>query len=270
LNLLGQKTGYCDPRDSRRRRRLFRLVKKIQRITSVVLVWMVGVAILYGIYTVAFLKPYFEVSDINVRGDLHYLTKEEIITSSGIQAGDHLLRLPVKEIQKRLSEHPWIKEVAVHRKLPRMVWIYVKEYEPVAIVRTDDWYYVNRFGVPFKKLDSSDDHNFPVITGLETFAESGFEGTFRSHLVEMLRVLNLYEALPVGESYGVSEIHFNPNRGASVITLNDPMELRLGFGPFVEKMNRLQTVYPAMRSHGGVIAYVDLSSEGKVVVKYGT
>lgn len=257
--------------DTRKRRRLYRFVKKVQRISAVILVWMVGVTVLYGVYVTTFRKPYFKVRLVEVRGDLRVLTEEKIVKDSGIKDGDHLLRMVIGDVQKKLARNPWIKEVAVHRKLPHMVLIYVKEYLPEAIVRLNGgWHYVDRFGEPFKKLDADDKKDYPIITGLEELPENDGKDQFKSRVVELLGVKKLYETSQLGEIYGLSEIHFSSKSGVSVITLNDPMELRLGFGPFVEKIERFETVYPAIRSHGGVVAYVDLNSEGKVVVKYGT
>lgn len=256
--------------DTRKRRHLFKMVKRVERISAVVLAWMVGATILYGVYTIIFTKPYFKVDTIEVKGNLKALNAERVIESSGIKVGNPLLHIPVADIQKKLVENPWIKEAAVHRKFPNMVWLYVNEYVPEAIVRIKGWYYVDRFGTLFKKLALGDEKDFPVITGLEYLADGGSGEDFKSRLVELLRVKKVYEASQVGEIYGLSEIHFDANKGVSIVTLNDPMELRLGFGSFAEKIDRLQLVYPAIRSHGGVVAYVDLGSEGKVVVKYGT
>ena len=224
---------------------------------------MIGVSVLYGAYTILFLTPFFDVESIDVRGDLHFLNKDEVVAMSGIEMGDHLLRIPVDGVQKRLTENPWIKEAAVHRKFPHLVWIFVKEHVPDALIRLDSWYYVDRFGKVFKPVEQEDDRNFPIITGFE-------EKSSEFQIAQLLKVKDLYMNSTLGETYGLSEIHFDENRGVSIITFNDPLELRLGFGPFMEKMGRLETAYPAIKAHGGVIAYVDLSSEGKVVVKYGT
>lgn len=256
--------------DTRKRRRFYRLIKKVQRISLVILIWMLGFAIMYGIYTAAFIKPFFKVSTIQVKGNLHALETKQIIEESGIKEGDHLLRISVEDVQQKLSENTWIKEVAVHRKLPRMVLIYVNEYKPEALVRLNGFYYVDRQGKPFRKLDLNDEQDFPIITGLEDISEKITLDDLQSKIVEILNVKKIFESSGLGESYSLSEIHYSPDRGISIVTLNDPMELRLGMGPFTEKIERLETVYSAIRSHGGVIAYVDLSSEGKVVVKYGT
>lgn len=255
--------------DIRRRRHLLEAIKKVKRISAVVLAWLAGAAVLYGVYTLAFIKPYFEVENIEVKGELKILTREEIIKDSGIAMGDHLLHIPVGEVQERLMKNQWIKEAAVHRKLPHMVWIYVKEHVPAAIIRTDDWYYADRSGNPFKKVGLGEDRDFAVFTGLDELAGAGKLNDLKSKIVELLKVNKLFEASELGEIYGLSEIHYSNNKGVSIITLNNPMELRLGFGPFAEKIERLEAVYPAIRSHGGIVAYVDLSPEGKVVVKYG-
>jgi cell division septal protein FtsQ len=231
---------------------------------------MIGVLLLYGLYTLAFLRPYFQVGEIEIKGSLAALTEDDIILASGINIGDHLLRIPVGGIQERLMQNPWIKEAAVHRKFPHMVWIYIKEYVPVALVRMEDWYYVDRLGHPFKKLEAQDDKDFPLITGLEGAHEGPLTKDDEFKIVESLRVKNLFENSELGEVYGLSEIHFTNNSGVSLITLNDPVELKLGFGPFMEKIERLEITYQAIKSHGGMITTIDLNPEGKVVVKYGT
>ena len=222
--------------DTRKRRRLFRIVKKIQRISAVVLAWLAFAAILYGAYSVIVLKPYFKVANIEVKGDLTSLTSDNIIEQSGIRTGDHLLRIPVSQVQKKLVENPWIKEAAVHRKFPHMVWIYIKEYQPEAIIRGDGWYYIDRNGVSFKKLTLNDERDFPIITGLEGEGFDGKNDALSSKLVEFLNVKKIFENSRFGEIYGLSEIHYNRNRGVSIITMNDPMELRLGFGPLLPRL----------------------------------
>jgi len=228
---------------------------------------MAGAAILYGAYTVVFLKPYFKVTSIEVKGELNELSPEEVVSISGINIGDHILRIPVEDIQNKLLANPWAKEVAVHRKLPHMVLIYLKEYKPEAIVKRGDWYYVNRLGKMFKTLSKEDDRDYIFITGLERIEN---DDAFRSKVIELLRLKELYESTMIGEIYAISEIHLDKNRGVSIITRNDPMEIRLGYGPFMEKLDRLQLVYPKIKTHGGVVAYIDVNSQGKVVVKYGT
>ena len=254
--------------DTRKRRRFYKFAGKIQRISIVVLAWLFGSAILYGIYNVAFIRPYFKVEEIKISGLLNVNSEEDIIKLSGIEVGDHLLRIPVDQIQKNIASNEWVKEVAVHRKLPHLVWIYVKEYIPEAIVRKDDWYYMDSNGHLFKKVSIDDDKDYPVITGLEDISEQGSGNLFNSRLLEALKVKRLYETFPTSDIYGISEIHFDENKGISIITLNDPIELKLGFGPFREKIERLQKVYRAIRNNGGIIAYIDLRPEGKAVVKY--
>lgn len=256
--------------DTRRRRRIFKIAIKIQHVSAVVIVWLILMAVLYSAYTVAFLKPYFRVNRIDVAGDFKVLTEEDIIKMSGIKYGDHILRVSVDAAQSALMENPWIKEAAVHRKLPRMIWIYVKEYVPEAIAKIGDWHYVDNFGEIFKKVDTDEERDFPIITGLENSELDLSDDKLKEMVMEILKVKRVYERSFIGEIYGISEVHYDPNRGISIITLNEPMEFRLGFGPYSEKISRFQTVYSAIRSNGGVVSYVDLSSDGKVVVKYGT
>jgi cell division protein FtsQ len=268
MNLFeNNKTGYKAGRGARDFRRI---VAQVQRISLIVILWLLFIMLLYGSYVIVFVKPYFKVNKIAVSTEHGVLSQSAVIEMAGIKEGDPILAVSVDEIKKRLLANPRIEKVVVHRKLPGTIWIYVKEYVPVAIIRLDGFYYVDERGNIFKKVDGNDRRDYPIITGFEDNANpTTAQEKAKDELLEALQVIRVYERSYIGEVYGISELNYNPDRGFSVITLKEPMEIRLGFDSYREKLLDLQTVYPAVRLEGGRVLYVDFGTRGKVVVKHG-
>lgn len=58
---------------------------------------------------------------------------EGLKASLGLQPGDPILGLSVDDIQSRIKELSWVKDVSVERQLPSTLHIHVEERHPVAV-----------------------------------------------------------------------------------------------------------------------------------------
>ena len=123
------------------------------RMVSRLLVIGVFLAILAGIVLVsmrqslAFLtdNPLYAIVKLDIATPM-YLTPEDVTALSGVSKGDNLLKLPIKEVRKRLMEHPNIKEAVVQRVLPNVLRIGVTEREPLAQINVGKSYLVDAEG----------------------------------------------------------------------------------------------------------------------------
>lgn len=257
--VLGQQQEWRKRRDHQRRWRRYLL--STQRIMLVVLVWLVAIAGLFGVYSLVFMRNYFSIDRVVIEGDFRQLTREQIETLAAVPMGENLVTLPVSAIRERVLQESWAKEVAVRRKLPHTVWIYVGEHHPVAIVADTKLHYVGDDGVIFKDVEPGEKTNYPVITGLTI--ESSPEA-FRS----TLQFVRLIEEGPVEELFGVSEYHVDPVAGFSVVTAREPMLILFGRNDIKEKASALMSVAASMQESGKRIIQVDLNYDRKVVVRY--
>ena len=83
---------------------------------------------------------FFRVSDVSVESETRY-KKNELITASGIQAGDNMAFLSTGRIADRLEEmYPYLQEVKLHRQLPSTVTITFTEREPILSVENEGKY----------------------------------------------------------------------------------------------------------------------------------
>ena len=77
---------------------------------------------------------YFAAKNIHIKGNKR-LKRDEILDKADLSRGKNLLKISIGEIENKLINNPWIKKVAVRRKLPDEVSINIQEISPVFWVR---------------------------------------------------------------------------------------------------------------------------------------
>jgi cell division protein FtsQ len=245
--------------ESQRRKRVLHVLKHVQQISLIVCAWLLGVAALYGAYVLVVDRHLFIVTRVDVDGDLHHLRADDIRTSSGVQQGQNLFRIDMTDVQKRVSEDPWVAEVTVRRKLPHALWIYVTEREPVAIMTGKEDYYVDAKGVAFSAGDAVLE-DLPLMTG---FASATPDDVLRG-----IALLTHYEGHSLFNEFGVSELHFDASQGFSIVGSVLPVVIRVGWKDFDAKLNQFTALWPVMRTKEILPSYVDTNVSGKVIAKY--
>ncbi len=119
-----------------------------------------------SVYHYLLTSPYLELDHVEVQGVQKEL-KAELLKRADLAPKVSLLALNLRALKKRLEEHPWIRSVQLERKFPHTLLVRAEKQEPRAILLCNGMYYLNRFGEAFKKVDSSEDSDFPLVTGLQ-------------------------------------------------------------------------------------------------------
>lgn len=245
--------------ESQKRKRVVRVLKLVQQISLIVFAWLVGIAGLYGAYVLVVDRNLFTVTRIEVEGDLQHVTADEVRALSGIQDGANLFHVAMTDVQQRVNAHPWVAEAAVRRKLPHGIWIYITEREPVALMTGKTSQYVDIKGATFPAGDASYE-DLPLMTG--------FEEATPGDVTTAITLMTMYMHHEAAREFGLSEIHFDPAQGFSIVGSSTPVMMRLGWKEFDIKLNQFVTLWPAMRSRGITPSYVDTNVSGKVIAKY--
>lgn len=123
---------------------------------------MFAVAIVAAIFV---MSVFFRVSDIQVKGNVHY-TAEEIIRASAIEEGDNLFFFDrFAAIGRAFSKLPYIETVTVERSLPNKVVITVEESTALAYLELGDeqWTLDHGCKVLGKAIDSELQFLIPVV-----------------------------------------------------------------------------------------------------------
>jgi hypothetical protein len=140
----------------------------------------------------------------------------------------------------------------------------VEEEEPAAILEMGEMYLVSREGKVFKKLDSSDPKDFPILTGLTAEEIPG-------RLPRLMALVKSLETSELFNTLGVSEARWDAREGLTLFT-KEPC-IRLTLGPesgdlrWEERIQRFTQAWSTIQGAGRTPKVVDLSLDRRVVVR---
>jgi cell division protein FtsQ len=205
---------------------------------------------------------YFNLKEIVVTGEKR-VKGEEIINLSGVRIGGNILAIDLNRLADRIESQPWIEKANVRRVLPRGLSIEVKEREPFAILKTDTLFYMDRGGKPFKELDKGDATGYPLLTGLSK-VEIERDELSRDAVMRTFEFIET-EASGWPQDLAISEIIVSRSQGMTV--LSDNVAVKIGFGEYKVKIERLKRVLDDLTAKGKTAEYIDLTYTGQVVVR---
>jgi cell division protein FtsQ len=246
-------------------RRFFLLVK-----TVFLLGVLGGTSFLFILFHDALVQSaYFKAEKIEVEGHRR-LSKEGLLQQAGVALGDNILGVNLKILRNNLLADPWVAAAEVKRILPDTIHIRVREHVPIAIIAWDRPLLLNDSGQVFKALDSKEIVRVPVIEGLEP-SDIDPNGKGRSHslkaVMDALHIMRSCDGLI--PTHTINCIHVDRETGLTLRGRDDMTAIRLGFGDYASKLNRLKEMV-AYFSGGDQLLHMgvmDLNDMDRVVVR---
>lgn len=232
------------------------------RLGSVVL--LVSGAFLVG--QMLFQSGYFNVEKVRISGQQR-VSEEEVLAQSDVEFGTNIFDLDLEMIGTKIAENPWIASAQVERAFPREVLVRVIEREPRAIVNLDYLYYVDDTGEIFKTLVPEDSLDYPVITGIDRKAMLERPEEARRMVGEALTLVQALAGRSRFNLAQVSELQVDPAEGLIMYTLVGGIPVRMGFGNFDTKLDRLEHIYSELEPRLLGLKYIDLNVTDRVIVK---
>jgi len=157
---------------------------------------------------------------------------------AAIKPGQSILAINVDAITQRIHSNPWIKDAHIGREFPDRLVIEVHERMAVALVKRDDSFFLlDAEGTPFKKLQTGDDMDLPILSGCYT--EEKPDAKLLTKSLDLLRFLSSLKDFPT--IHRVAEIHSHSVFGLSLFT-DSGLCLQLGFDNYENKLKRLAPV----------------------------
>lgn len=205
-------------------------------------------------------SPAFAVQEISLEGHVR-LTREEVLETAGLALDQNVFQVGPEEAEERLLEHAWIAEADVHRRLPGSYTIEVRERRAVALLALGEVFLVSDDGAVFKTVEADDPVDLPVITGIDRDRFTHDRAFRTSVLIEAVALLHDYRGAGLWRREPIGEVHAERSFGMSLYVGTDATYVRLGHGPFREKLRRLRTVFDELDQRGARPAYVYLDNE---------
>jgi cell division protein FtsQ len=223
----------------------------------------VAAALLIG-YDWVIRCPHLAVRETVVRG-CKELTEKEILSLASVRPSANILTVNPEAIARRIRSNPWISEVFIGREFPDRLVIAVRERTAVAILQREGaLYLLDGDGAPFKKLESGDETNLPVLTGFVSGGRTN-EPLVKQSIALLSYLAGSSDRPDIG---AVSEVHGNETFGLSLFT-DTGLCLQLGFDGFESKFQRLPPVMADLDRKNLKVGFllIDLSDPAKVNVQ---
>jgi cell division protein FtsQ len=262
------KNYYRNSRARKRTQILRRCVRSAKILT--VLLAFGAVSFLFILAHDALVQsPYFKAENIAVAGN-HRLSTQAVLEQAKIGVGDNILQVNLKLVRYNLLANPWIASADVERDLPNIIRIRIREHEPVAVVELGRPFLLSDSGEVFKSFDPADDVQVPMVRGLSPSdvdpTRSGQSPALRA-VMEVLRLTRLYgSVLPTISAQSVQVDH---EMGLTLQGFENGMAVRLGFGDYESKLNRLRDMIAYLRGGEQLlnVGLMDLNDLDRVVVR---
>lgn len=169
--------------------------KKKQKLSFILIKW----TILFGALVVAIIffmmSPLFDITGVEVIGN-EKISKETILSLSGISLGDNLYRNKKETIQKNIKQEAYIESVEVKRVLPDKIQLQVKERKATFLLEyANSYFYMDNQGYILEV--SSQMLELPIIKGYTTPMEEVEVGgrLNKEDLTRLEVVLKIVEAI---------------------------------------------------------------------------
>jgi cell division protein FtsQ len=242
--------------------RASRVMNVLRTIAGVLLVLGVSGSVAWGARKYVKTSPRFAVSEIVVSGG-RFRSVDQITDTAGVRRGANVFGLDLEASRQRLLQDPWIYEAELARRLPGTIYVQVKEREAAAIAALGESYLVARDGEIFKRLESGDPVDLPIVTGLtsEGLAEDreGVKHTLR-------RAIDLaedYDRGALGAKAQLQEIHLSPDGAVTLIVGKNGLQLSLGEPPYRKKIDQAARIVAELERRGSKADAILLDNEAR-------
>jgi cell division protein FtsQ len=241
-------------------------------IGSLIMMIIVGVSIVLLIgYLVALSTPIFKLEDVSFKG-IKRVSQAQLLQKGGLENGVNLLALNLNEVKKNMEAVPWVKSVYLHREMPNKLQVVVTEHQPIFLVLVQqDLFYLNEEGLLFKKAEMKEGPSVPLLTGLE---KKDWSPTSQLKFSILQELVSLQKILSQGRDpfypNKLSEIHYDPDCGFSLFTMERGIRITLGKEEIPTRINRLERVWAELEKRPNQLQLKGISLQfGQRVIVHG-
>jgi len=209
-------------------------------------------------------SPLLRLEQVKVAG-VDEEIKRDLMCMVDLGAYTNLLFLNLNALKHKMEKHPWVRSVKLDRQFPHTLFVQAEKHSPSALVVMDGIYYMNRRCEIFKKVNESEDVDFPVITGISRQDQKA--------LVQLHRAARVMEILASQKGpwslKGLSEIHMR-NDEISLYFSHLSAEINMKCEDLPGKMDGLKKVTKHLRKTGQIhqVTGIDLDSRDNAVVSF--
>lgn len=217
-------------------------------------------------------KSQLTVQRVIVEGN-RIVETSEIVQLAHVSKNASLYDLDLRQIEKDIVSHHFIKNVVVERDLPATIRIRVGERTPLAIVNGVEILYLDEDGMVLPHSISRELFDLPVLTGLSPNIKLAVGKTIKDLDVrEALSILSTARVVSKEIYHLISEIRLRDGGDIVMYAAERGVPIIFGRGEIPSKLVRLEAFWNEMVHQEGAenLQYVDLRYEDQVIVRWNT
>lgn len=199
------------------------------------------------------------------------LTANEIFSLAGSPSKAGMYTVDLYDIQRRISRHPFIREVCVTRQYPKMLRINVEEREPVASFNAGQLMYIDAEGVVLPGVAGPRKFDLPLISGIAGLDHAEIGKTLENaEVFEALSVFREVQELDSAMYHLISEVNMGNGNDMVLYSSDVGVPVILGRGDVGRKLVTLKTFWKNFVGTADVekLKYIDLRYDEQVVVRW--
>lgn len=193
-------------------------------------------------------SPFSDIKTIEVKGNA-MIPDAQIVEYSRLEAGSNIWRVYPKDVAKKISQHPLIKNVHVERKLPQTISIEVEERRVIGYVKSGQQYLpITEEGTIVKNIE------FEMLNHVPFFVNFSDEEYLTRLAEEMKEIPDYILKL-------ISEIHWKPtdkNKYKIVLYMNDGYIVNASIRDLASKINSYPSIIAQLDEKQKAIIHMDV------------
>lgn len=185
----------------------------------------------------------------------------------------NILRINLDDLQTRLEQERWVKNVEIRRVLPSNLVIYIQERTPSAIIefRSDlmladqDGIMLDRYDPKYGKLD------VPVFKGVLGEDAESYRLYQEENSARIRQGLQMLSEIESGSPQGtrkISEVDISDRENLKILLVNDTAEVYLGEKDYLKRFRKLMDnmkQYQELKNQYTEIEFIDLRFDDNII-----
>ncbi len=279
--MFNRKKTRKNYRQGQKPKRWLRLLDRIMlgfKVTAGVAAFAAVTGFFILIHEIVTQCDYFAVEKITIEGTRR-LTHEQVARQARVRTGDNILAVNLSLVRKRLLAHPWIAEAEVSREIPSRLIIRVSEHTPLAVVDFGQKFLINHQGRIFKPCNPGEQHDLPVIRGLD-LADLKVYGRLESPhpgrtSVDSAPFRAVMQVLELGKQQGsilpnrlIRQISVDRQIGLTIYAFDHLKAISLGYSDYIAKYHMLAKLFSYLKRQRSIFDFdrIDLNNLQRIVV----
>jgi cell division protein FtsQ len=221
---------------------------------------------------------YFAAEKVTIEGTQR-LTHEQVARQARVRIGDNILSVNLSLTRKRLLAHPWIAEAEVSREIPSRLIIRIKEQTALAVVDFGQKFLINHQGRIFKAWNPAEQHDLPVISGLDLSDLKVYGRLESSHpaqaSLDSAPFKAVMQVLELGKKQGsilpnhlIRQISVDRQIGLTIFAFDGLKAISLGYSDYIGKYHMLAKLFSYLGGQRSIFDFdrIDLNNLQRIVV----